>query len=94
MSSAAWRALLATRSSASSAVIDSEYLPLFFHAPMPQRVDDGAAALLVEHACHVRGRAALRTVARHEEERVRHTFTQRLAFLGVGSAPTTARARE
>ncbi len=36
MSSAAWRALLATRSSASSAVMDSEYLPLFFHAPMMQ----------------------------------------------------------
>ena len=37
MSSAAWRALLATRSSASSAVMDSEYLPLFFHAPIMPR---------------------------------------------------------
>ena len=56
-------------------------------------VDDRAGAGVVEHAGHVAGGAALRAVAGHEEERVRHACAQRASLLGVRGADDRADPR-
>ena len=73
MSFAASRADSATKSSASSALMDSLYLPDFFQAPMMPRDE-------------LTGGTALRAVTGDQEERVRHARPQRLAFLGMGGS--------